>query len=154
MKKITILLLFILIPLLIGAGSSVLVTQNQAQTYANLIQPNFAPPSWLFGPVWTFLYICMGVASWLVWKSNNKSKKTALIIYSAQLILNFFWTGIFFGLGQFGWALVELIILWILILINCILFWRIKTWAGILFLPYILWASFAGILNFFIWRLN
>ena len=158
MKKTILLLVLVLIPLLIGAGSSLLVSENQSQVYQNLVQPAFAPPGWLFGPVWTFLYICMGVASWLIFqefkKSKNKKSKTALTIYFVQLILNFFWTGIFFGLGQLGWALFEIIILLILIIINCILFWRINKWAGILLLSYILWVSFASVLNLYIYKLN
>jgi len=156
LKNILVLLLLILIPLAAGFLSSLTTRQNQAEQYIEFKQPSFAPPGWLFGPVWTILYILMGVATFLVWKvgAANANVKTALIIFGIQLIFNMLWTYLFFGLNLRGVAFVEIILLWGLILTNIILYWRIKPVAGILLLPYILWVSFASVLNFSIWRLN
>ena len=156
LKNILVLLLLILIPLAAGFISSLTTRDNQSEQYTEFKQPKFAPPSWLFGPVWTILYILMGVATFLVWKvgAANANVKTALIIFGIQLIFNMLWTYLFFGLNLRGVAFVEIILLWGLILTNIILYWRIKPVAGILLLPYILWVSFASVLNFSIWRLN
>ena len=155
-KNLLVLLLLILIPLAAGFISSLTTRNNQTEQYAEFKQPSFAPPGWLFGPVWTLLYILMGGATYLVWRSGTATTgvKTALIIFFVQLLFNILWTFIFFGLNLRGLAFAEIILLWILILVNIILYWRIKPIAGILLLPYIFWVSFASLLNFSIWQLN
>jgi tryptophan-rich sensory protein len=123
--------------------------------YAGIVKPTWTPPGWIFGPVWTLLYILMAVAAWLVWREGKgRASLPALGFYVAQLFANALWSWIFFGLHRIGPALLDLFILWVLIAISCLLFWRIRRTAAILMLPYLVWVSFAGILNFALWRLN
>lgn len=145
----------VLIPVLIGAFSGYL-SSGSAETYKNLNQPSFAPPGWIFGPVWTTLYIFMGIASYrifLLFRQNISSSKP-LIFYSVQLIFNFLWTLIFFKFGLRGYAFAELLVLWILILITLILFYKKDKLSGSLLIPYILWVTFAGVLNYSVWIMN
>lgn len=120
--------------------------------YAALAKPSWNPPAWLFGPVWTFLYLLMAVAAWLVWKRHGWCRP--LWIYAAQLILNAAWTPIFFGAQEIGWALAAIIALWVAILFTAITFLRAHKAAGWMLLPYLTWVSFATFLNFTLWRLN
>ena len=124
--------------------------------YATLNKPPFNPPNWIFGPVWTVLYIMMGVAAALIWEEGweNTAVKTALGIFIAQFVLNIVWTPIFFGMEQLLFALAIIVILWVLIFICIRKFRAIKPLAGNLLIPYILWVSFATLLNFSIWYLN
>jgi tryptophan-rich sensory protein len=139
---------------LIG-GLGALFTYTAIPTwYATLNKPSFSPPNYLFAPVWTLLYALMGLALYLVWESKAKNKMWAYIVFYTQLVLNFLWSFIFFGQKIPGLAFVEIIILWILILVNIVSFWRINKWAGIMLLPYIVWVSFASILNFALFKLN
>jgi benzodiazapine receptor len=121
--------------------------------YSTLNKPAINPPNWIFGPVWSILYCCMAVAAWLVWKKTGFNN-AALIFFAVQLILNVAWSGIFFGLRQPGWAFLEIIFLWVAIGLTTISFIRIESWAGYLFIPYLLWVSFAAYLNFLLWKLN
>jgi tryptophan-rich sensory protein len=120
--------------------------------YAALIKPAWNPPSWIFGPAWTLLYTLMAVAAWLVWKRVGFSRPLAF--YFVQLALNAAWTPILFGAHQLGWALIEILIMWIMILLTLLSFRRVTPSAGWLFLPYLAWVSFATVLNFTLWRLN
>jgi tryptophan-rich sensory protein len=120
--------------------------------YATLNKPSWNPPAWLFGPAWTLLYTLMAVAAWLVWKRVGFSRPLAL--YFVQLALNAAWTPIFFGAHQLGWALIEILVMWIMILLTLLSFRRVNPTAGWLFLPYLAWVSFATHLNFTLWRLN
>jgi tryptophan-rich sensory protein len=120
--------------------------------YAALNKPVWNPPSWLFGPAWTLLYTLMAVAAWLVWKRVGFSRPLGL--YFVQLALNAAWTPIFFGAHQLGWALIEILVMWIMILFTLLSFRRVNPTAGWLFLPYLAWVSFATYLNFTLWRLN
>jgi tryptophan-rich sensory protein len=120
--------------------------------YAALIKPAWNPPSWIFGPAWTLLYTLMAVAAWLVWKRVGFSRP--LSFYFVQLALNAAWTPIFFGAHQLGWALIEILIMWIMILLTLLSFRRVTPSAGWLFSPYLAWVSFATVLNFTLWRLN
>ena len=120
--------------------------------YAALIKPAWNPPSWIFGPAWTLLYTLMAVAAWLVWKRVGFSRPLAF--YFVQLALNAAWTPIFFGAHQLGWALVEIILMWIMILLTLLSFRRVTPTAGWLFVPYLAWVSFASFLNLTLWRLN
>ncbi len=138
----------------LAAGSlSALLTQNNMETFESINKPVFAPPGWLFPVVWTILYILMGIASYLV-LTSGKPANTALTVYSIQLALNFFWPIIFFNLEQYLFALIWLVLLWFLILKTASLFHQISKPAGYLMLPYLLWVTFAGCLNFFICILN
>jgi tryptophan-rich sensory protein len=120
--------------------------------YAALIKPEWNPPAWLFGPAWTLLYTLMAVAAWLVWKRVGFSRPLAF--YFVQLALNAAWTPIFFGAHQLGWALAEIVVLWLAILLTLLSFRRVSPAAGWLFMPYLAWVSFATFLNFTLWRLN
>jgi|SRR3989344_8782556 len=124
--------------------------------YATLTKPALNPPSWIFGPVWTTLYALMGIAAFLVWKKgwNRKDVRKALSVFSLQLILNASWSIVFFGLHSPGWALVNIILMWLAIVWTMILFYKISKPAMWLLVPYILWVSFASYLNYAIWVLN
>jgi translocator protein len=150
------LIISIAIPLLIGFAGGTFTSAEIPNWYATLNKPSWQPPNWLFGPVWTTLYILMGIALYLVWKAdaNASLKQTAILLFAIQLILNFFWSIIFFNQHQIGWALVEIIVLWILILLTIFSFSKINNTAAWLLVPYISWVSFAAILNYTIWQLN
>lgn len=123
--------------------------------YAELVKPAWNPPSWVFGPVWTLLYLAMAIAAWLVWREGGwKAQRRPLLLYLAQWLLNALWTPLFFGLQRPDLAFAEIVPLLFLILATMVAFWRVKTTAGVLFIPYALWVSFAAFLNFTIWRLN
>ena len=120
--------------------------------YAALVKPAWNPPAWIFGPAWTVLYTLMAVAAWLVWKRNGW--RLPLMLYCLQLALNAAWTPIFFGAHELGWALIEIIALWIAILLTLLSFRRVSTPAAWLLAPYLAWVTFATALNFALWRLN
>ena len=127
------------------------VTGTSAE-YQNLDQPSWAPPSWLFGPVWTVLYAMIAVAGWLVWRRTGWNR--ALTVYAVQLALNAIWTPIFFGFGRYGLALVDIAVLWVLIGVTVWLFRPISRAAAWLLVPYWAWVSFATALNAAIWHAN
>ena len=123
--------------------------------YASLEKPSWNPPGWIFGPVWTVLYILMGIAAWLVWKESGfPGAGPALILFLVQLVLNGLWSFLFFGLRNPPAAFGDIVVLWLLILWVTLLFWRERPLAGILLLPYLGWTGFASVLNFTLWRLN
>lgn len=120
--------------------------------YAALNKPEWNPPGWIFGPVWTLLYLMMAVAAWLIWKQEGWRR--ALGLYFIQLVLNAAWTPIFFGAHELGWALVEMILLWSAVLLTLCSFFRISKPAGWMLAPYLGWVTFAAFLNFTLWRMN
>ena len=123
--------------------------------YQSLAKPAWTPPGWVFPVAWTVLYISMGIAAWLIWKTNGfAAAATPLSIFILQLVFNGLWTVFFFGLKSPGLALVDIGLLWISILVTVILFWARQPLAGIILLPYLLWVSFASALNYAIWRMN
>jgi benzodiazapine receptor len=123
--------------------------------YASLNKPSWNPPGWIFGPVWTTLYTLMAIAAWLVWKRGGFSaQRRPLSLYLAQLVLNAAWTPLFFGLQKPWIAAGEMVLLWIAIVLTMIAFFRVHRVAGLLFIPYILWVSFALVLNTTLARLN
>ncbi len=124
--------------------------------YATLAKPSWNPPSWVFGPVWTLLYLLMGLAAAMVYVRRRESPVAgaALTAYGVQLVLNMLWSYLFFGLESPAAAFAGIIALWIAIVITGILFWRVSHGAAWLLLPYLLWVSFAAVLNYAIWRLN
>lgn len=151
--KITILLI---ICLGIGYASS-LVTQNGIETwYPTLEKPSFNPPNWLFGPVWTALYICIAIAGGIIWDKidTNPVAKKAMLFFIIQLVLNILWSFLFFGLKNPLIALLEIILLLLMIYETYMLFGKINKTASYLFIPYLLWVSFALFLNASIWWLN
>lgn len=120
--------------------------------YAGLEKPPWNPPGWVFGPVWTLLYILMGIAAWMVWKGQGFS--IPIYIFLFQLALNALWSYLFFGINRPDLAFIEIAVLWVFILFTMVLFWKVRTAAGVLFIPYLLWVSFASVLNFTLWKLN
>lgn len=120
--------------------------------YAALRRPDWAPPGWLFGPVWTTLYVMMAVAAWLVWRDAGWG--SALTLWIAQLALNALWTWIFFAWQARGWAVVEIVALWLVLAATLVAFWRVRAIAGALLVPYLAWVSFATALSVAIWRRN
>lgn len=137
----------------LAAGIGALGSINAASFYRELQLPGFAPPAWLFGPVWTLLYTMMAVAAWLVWRSSRQSK-TALWLYFSQLVVNVLWSWLFFAWYQGALAFANIMLLIPLIIATALLFWRHNKLAGWLLVPYLLWVSFAAVLNFSIWQLN
>jgi translocator protein len=123
--------------------------------YRELAKPGFTPPDWIFGPVWTVLYAMMGVAAWLVWRDHGiAGAPMALGLFAVQLALNGLWSFIFFGLQRPGLAFLEILLLWAAVLATLGAFRHLQPLAGWLLLPYLLWVSFAAMLNLAIWRLN
>lgn len=149
------LIISIVMCLLAGIIGSLFTSSAIPTWYATLNKPSFNPPSWLFGPVWTLLYILMGISFYLIWTAKkSKYKSTAIKIFIIQLILNALWSIIFFGAHWIFVAFIEIILMWIFILLSIIKFHKISKTASYLLIPYILWVSFATILTFAIWVLN
>ena len=123
--------------------------------YDSLAKPSWQPPGYLFGPVWAVLYAMIAVSGWLIWsKAGWAGAALPLTIYALNLILNAVWSGIFFGMRRMGLSAVEMVGLWSSIVALIALFWPIHQWAALLLIPYLLWVSFAFVLNITIWRLN
>jgi tryptophan-rich sensory protein len=123
--------------------------------YQQLRLPEWAPPAWLFGPVWTLLYLLMGVAAWLVWREHEfRNAAAALGLFFVQLAANALWSWIFCAWREGGWALADICLLLALIICTIFAFWRLNAMAATLLLPYLGWTAFATALNYSIWRLN
>lgn len=146
----------IALTLSIGAIAGLATAKSVKTWYTYLNKPSFNPPDWLFAPVWTSLYILIGIAAYLVWikRAEIKHFPRTLAIYFIQLILNLAWSFIFFYLHQIGFALFEIVLLLLSILLNAYTFYKIDKTAGLLFIPYILWVSFATFLNYNLFILN
>jgi translocator protein len=143
------------LPLGLGAIAGLFTAEAVPDWYATLNRPSFNPPNWLFGPVWTILYLLMGISLFLIWKQNaSKERNQAIFVFLFQQALNFGWSFIFFYFNMIGFALIEIILLWICILIMLVLFYKIKPVAAYINIPYILWASFATVLNASYYFLN
>ena len=156
LREVLRLVVSIVVCQLAGGLGAIFTTPAIPTWYASLERPGFQPPNWLFFPVWTTLYTLMGIAAFLVWRKglHERRVRVALGIFAIQLVLNTAWTIIFFGLYSLFGAVIAIVFLWIAILINIVTFWRISKVAGALLIPYILWVSFAGILNYSVWMLN
>lgn len=150
------LVVAIALPLVVGGLSGSATAGGVSTWYPTLVKPPFNPPAWVFGPVWTLLYIMMGVAAFLVWRQGMavEGVRLALAVFVIQLALNGLWSILFFGLQAPGWALVEIILLWLAIVATLVLFWRMVPAAGLLLFPYLAWVSFATVLNASLWWLN
>ncbi|MDD5626665.1 MAG: tryptophan-rich sensory protein [Patescibacteria group bacterium] len=154
-KKIVQLIVSVVVCQGVGVLGSLFTMPAIPGWYASLVKPSFSPPNWVFAPAWTTLFLLMGIALYLVWqKGGGRERERALSIFFGQLMLNVLWSSLFFGLHSPQIAFLEILILWLSILATVIVFYRISRVAGLLLLPYILWVSFAAILNFSIWRLN
>lgn len=163
------LLIALSAPFLAAAIGGVATESSVDTWYRKLSKPSWNPPRWLFAPVWSTLYVLMGVASWLVWRKRDSSSVAwlkwfnradeqevtgALQLYGVQLALNALWSILFFGLRRLDWALAEVVVLWTLILTTLTRFYRIDARAGWLLVPYQAWVTFATFLNFMVWRMN
>lgn len=155
MKSTLMLLAFVTVCFLAAGLGGLATSGSVREWYPTIAKPSWTPPSWVFGPVWTVLYISMGVAAWLVWKSGDAPMvRPALAVFFVQLGLNALWSVIFFGWHRPGWAAVEIVALWLAILGTVILFWKVRPLAGAILVPYLGWVSFAAALNLAIWNLN
>lgn len=152
-QSIAVLIGFLALSLGVGVLAGQVTELNVANWYPRLIKPAFNPPNWLFAPVWTALYILIAIAAWRVWCIQDFSSR-ALLLWIVQLALNFAWSFIFFGAHQIGFALIEISILWLAVLMTTLAFFRVDRVAGLLFVPYMLWLSFAAALNGAIYQLN
>ena len=146
----------LLIPLAIGAIGGLLTFESVKTWYTTLNKPSFTPPDKLFAPVWSSLYILMGISSYLVWQRRKivSGYSWAIVVYLLQLLLNLTWSYLFFYQQHIGFALIEIGILLLTIIVNTFIFYRINKTAGLLFAPYILWVSFASYLTYSIFILN
>jgi len=155
-KDIGKLILCVAACLAAGAIGSIFTQQAIPTWYATLEKPAFNPPNWVFMPVWTLLYVMMGVAAFLVWRKGLESKQVriALIVFLVQLVLNALWSVAFFGLESPLCGLIVIVALWVAILFTVLKFYRISLTASVLLWPYLLWVSFAAVLNSSIWLLN
>ncbi|MBD0724222.1 sensory protein TspO [Flavobacterium sp. L1I52] len=157
MNKITKILTVVVTCLAVGYFSGIVTRSAIVDWYPTLIKPSFNPPNWVFAPVWTLLYIMMGVAAGLVWNRIDFEKeivKKALIVFAIQLALNALWSYLFFGLHNPMLAGLEIILLWLIIYETYLQFSKINKISGYLFIPYLTWVSFAAVLNASIWWLN
>jgi tryptophan-rich sensory protein len=135
----------------LGAAASV----HAGTFYAQLLRPAWAPPGWLFGPVWSALYLAMGIAAWLVWRAAGfHAARAALTLYLVQLALNALWSWLFFGWHLGAAAFADVLLLWAAIVATLVAFRRVRPLAAWLLAPYLLWVSFASALNFAVWQLN
>lgn len=154
MKKIWALIVFLSLCFGAGAIGSIFTVSSVNNWYLTLEKPALTPPAAVFAPVWSVLYVMMAVAAWLVWLTGKPERRRALLVFFAQLVFNTLWSIIFFGFRAPGLAVVELTILWAFIIGAIMEFWKVRPAAAILLFPYFLWVTFAGLLNYGIWKLN
>lgn len=156
MKNILKLIISIAICELAGVTGSIFTVSAIPTWYASLDKPSFSPPNWVFGPVWTILYLLMGISLYLVWEKGLREweSRSAVRIFTLQLSLNVLWSILFFGLKAPGYAFIAIIALWLAIALMILKFRRISKRAAYMLLPYILWVSFAALLNYAVWQLN
>jgi tryptophan-rich sensory protein len=156
MKNWVKLVISVGLPIGVGAIAGLFTTPEISGWFQTIDKPTWQPPNWVFGPVWTVLYVMMGIAFYLVWKKEapKGTKRMAITLWLIQLVFNFFWSFIFFKQHQIDWALAEILILWFFILLTIIYFSRISKLAAWLMVPYICWVSFASLLTYSIYELN
>lgn len=154
-KQMISLLIFIVV-VFTGAGIAGSVSASaMGPWYNSLIKPDWTPPDSWFGPVWSALYFMIAIAGWLAWKhSSGSGRQKAMLIYGVQLGLNFAWSFIFFGTRAIGAAFAEILLLWLVIVLTILYFYKLSRTAAWLLVPYVLWVSFAAFLNFHFWKLN
>lgn len=152
MKPWLVLIGFLLLSFLAASVGAVYLP---GEWYAGLAKPSWNPPNWVFGPVWTLLYFCIGLSGWLVWRQAGwRAAAPAFVVYGLQLVLNAAWSWLFFGLHMPGLAFIEIVVLWLSILATAVMFSRKSSSAALLLLPYLCWVGFAGALNLALWLLN
>ncbi len=138
---------------LIAALSGWVTRKNVKTWYPTLIKPSFNPPAWVFGPVWSVLYVMIAIVGGILWTQKSQHP-AAFIFYVIQLVLNFSWSFVFFGARQIGWALVNIVLLWLSVLVTMVLAFQVSLLAGYLIIPYLLWLSIATTINASVWKLN
>lgn len=151
------LIISLLLPLVVGGLGGLVTSRSVADWYQTLEKPYFSPPDWVFGPVWTLLYLLIGVSLYLVWASPLTypyTKTAAYIFFGIQLVLNLMWSLVFFGLHAPAFAAVVILMLLVAIVLTMVSFWPISRWAALLLVPYLLWVSFATALNVAVALLN
>ncbi len=132
-----------------------LASSDAGAFYEQLQRPEWAPPSWVFAPVWSLLYLLMGVSAWLVWRESGfREARIPLVLFSLQLVANALWTWLFFAWRLGALAFGEILLLWVLVLLTLVSFWRLRPMAGVLLLPYLTWVTFASALTYTIWQRN
>jgi len=137
------------------AGIGAVASTNAPQFYGQLVQPRWAPPPTVFGPVWSVLYLLMAVAAWLVGREwPGPGRRRALALFGVQLAANALWSWLFFAWHLGGWAFADIVLLWLLLAATVVHFWRLRPLAGALLLPYLAWVGFALVLNLVLWRAN
>ncbi|MBW3004887.1 tryptophan-rich sensory protein [Candidatus Woesearchaeota archaeon] len=156
MKQMTKFLLSMILPFIAASIGSYFTTASVSTWYAALQKPSFSPPNWIFTPVWIILYLMMGLALYLVWKEGWETKlvKTGMILFFIQLVLNALWSIVFFGFHTPFYGLICIIALWVAIAATTYMFYRVSEKATYLMIPYLLWVTFAAILNYYIYILN
>lgn len=156
MKKIIRLAIAIVVCELIGLIGTPFTISAIPTWYRSLNKPFFSPPNWVFGPVWTILYLLMGISVFIIWEKGLKKKKVkeAVWYFGIQLILNFIWTFLFFGLRSLLFGMIDIVMLWIFILLTILKFYKLSKPAAYMLIPYLMWVSFASILNFSVLILN
>lgn len=154
-RQIAVLLGFLALSLAFSAMGGAFTASSIASWYPMLVKPSFNPPNWIFGPVWSLLYVMMAVAAWRVWRQVGwRAGGQSLALYLVQLIVNLAWSVLFFGLQRPDLALIDCLLLLVLILFTALSFWRHDNWAAVLMLPYAAWVAFAALLNSAIVVLN
>jgi benzodiazapine receptor len=148
------LIVFLGVCLGVGGLGSIPTVKSLRDWYPKLRKPMGTPPGWVFGPVWTVLYVLMATSAWLVWRQYGRGARAALLIFLGQLALNLAWSGIFFGARLPGFASAEIVILWLAILFTVLVFHPLNAVSAYLLLPYLLWVTYAGYLNLGIWLMN
>lgn len=139
----------------LAAAVGGVASANAGEFYQELTRPSWAPPAWLFAPVWTFLYVCMGVAAWLVWRERGLAGARAeLLLFLAQLVFNALWSWLFFVWRRGELAFAGAVVLALLVAATVVAFWRLGTPAGVLLLPYLMWVVFASALTWAVWQHN
>ena len=139
----------------VAAAVGGVATADAGGFYQSLSRPAWAPPAWLFGPMWTFLYVLMGIAAWLVWKARGwRGARGPLALFLVQLAVNALWSWLFFAWREGGAAFAGVVVLWILIACTLVAFWRVRPLAGLLLLPYLAWVSLATALTLAVWQRN
>lgn len=154
-EELTGLVVFLVLCLAVSGLGGLATSTSVGTWYQTLTKPPFNPPDWIFAPVWTSLYVLMAISGWRIWRlPASRARKRALVAFGVQLILNLAWSFLFFGLRNIGLGLVAITFLLAAIVVTTSLFWRLDRSAGMLFLPYLAWVSFATLLNASLWLLN
>lgn len=139
----------------LAAAAGGIASVDAGAFYEQLTRPGWAPPGWVFGPVWTVLYTLMAVAVWLVWRAAGSQRAAVpALLFVAQLAANALWSWLFFAWRLGGWAFAEVVVLWVLVAATLAGFWRVQRLAAVLMLPYLAWVGFAAVLTFAVWRAN